>query len=86
MVIYYLQACSINIQLLSLLFHDLATVSNKLPELQSLQRPLLLGNGSENMPVDRQWLDKCHVMAAMLKYATTGLLAEVFSVWYAMIC
>jgi hypothetical protein len=87
MVINYLQACSINIQLLSLLFHDLAIVFDKLPQLQSLQRQPLLGNGSENMPVDRQWLDTRHMMAAMLMYATTEeLLAAVFSVWSAGIC
>jgi hypothetical protein len=38
------------------------------------------------MPIDRQWVNNCHVMAAMLMYATTELLEVVFSVWSEVIC
>jgi hypothetical protein len=42
---------------------------------------LLLGNGSANMPVARQWLSSCHVTAITDMQATTEeVLEAVFSV------
>jgi hypothetical protein len=50
------------------------------PQLWSQQRKPLLGNGSANTPVARQWLGSRHVMAATDMQATVEELLEVFPV------
>jgi hypothetical protein len=47
---------------------------------ESQQRKPLLGNGSANTPVVRQWLGSRHVMAATDKQVTREELLEVFPV------
>jgi hypothetical protein len=52
------------------------------PRIVSQQRRPLIGNGSANIPVARQWLSSHHTMAATDTHATTEELLEVvFSVW-----
>jgi hypothetical protein len=46
-----------------------------------LQRRPLLGNGSENEPLDRQWVSSCHMLSSTVTHATEDdLLEAVFPV------